>query len=105
METVAGEKPLKFATSLMVTASDLLDGRFTIVFVAASSGISLPDCNGALCTCVYSAGTSNESGSRNPRVFQAPKRVPATIQLPPAICAGLLRFSHSARQSTKPRTG
>src|SRR5258707_13291286 len=38
METVAGEKPLRLATSFMVTASVLREERFTILFVAASSG-------------------------------------------------------------------
>src|SRR6266851_4113311 len=72
METVAGEKPLRFATSLIVTASDLLDERFTRFFVAASSGISLLDCNGALFTGIYSAGASNVMVLRKPEVFHAP---------------------------------
>src|SRR5712675_2591077 len=105
METVAGEKPLRFATSLMVTASDLLDERFTRFFVAASSGISLFDCNGALFTGVYSAGTSNDSCSRKPRVFQAPNAIPSAIQILPRIFAGTVRLHHSARQMKKPTIG
>src|SRR5215468_12557210 len=46
METVAGEKPLEFATSLIVTAADLPDGRFTGFSAPASLGRIVPLCNG-----------------------------------------------------------
>src|SRR5438105_2258957 len=105
METVAGEKPLRLATSLMVTASDLLDERFTRFFVAASSGISLLDCNGALFTGIYSVGTSNDSCSRKPRVFQTPNAMPNAIQMVPRIFAGTLRLHHRPRQMKKPSMG
>src|ERR1700719_2421266 len=105
MDTVAGEKPLRFATSFMVTASDLLEERFTRFFVPASSGITLLDCNGAAFTGIYSAGTSNDSCSRKPRVFQAPNAMPSAIQMVPRIFAGTVRLHHSARQMKKPRIG
>src|SRR5260370_1105719 len=53
----------------------------------------------------HSGGASNESCSRNPRVFQTPNAMPAAIQIEPAIIAGRLRFSHSARQIINPRMG
>src|ERR1051325_2630490 len=105
METVAGEKPLRLATSRMVTASDLLDERFTIFCVAASSGKSLLDCNGGLFTGIYSEGTSKDNCSRNPRVFQAPKAIPKAIQMVPRILAGTLRLHQRAKQMKKPRIG
>src|SRR5208337_805136 len=52
------------------------------------------------------AGKSKFTKSpRKPRVFQAPKAIPTAIQIPPAIFAGVLRFSQSKRQITKPRIG
>jgi len=48
---------------------------------------------------------SNDISLRNPEVFQTPKAIPASIQIEPTIIAGRLRFSQSARQITKPRTG
>src|SRR5258708_10853451 len=104
METVAGEKPLRFATSLIVTASDLLDERFTGLFVAASSGISLFDCNGTLFTAVYSAGTSNDMIFRKPEVFQAPQISPTAIHTEPSTFAGKLRFHQMYAQIPKPST-
>jgi len=53
----------------------------------------------------HSAGTSNESGSLNPRVFHTPKAMPAAIQIEPAIIAGRLKFSHNPRQMKKPAKG
>jgi hypothetical protein len=90
METVAGEKPLKFATSLIVTASALLDERFTILLVAASSGKFMSDCNGAVFTSPYSAGASNDIALRNPEVFQAPYNNPMVSHAAPRIFAGVL---------------
>jgi hypothetical protein len=55
----------------MVTASDLLEERFTMM-VAASSGISLFERNGVLFTRFYSAAASKVMVLRNPDVFHAP---------------------------------
>src|SRR5690349_6645104 len=104
METVAGEKPLAFATSLMVTAADLLDGLFTSFSVPASSGTSAPLGNGCLIS-TYSAGASNDSGSRNQRVFQIPNAMPSAIHTLPSILAGTLRLHHNPRQMEKPISG
>src|ERR1043166_8748227 len=104
METVAGEKPLEVATSRMVTAADLPEGRFTVFSVPASSGRAGCDCNG-LDFMPYSAGASNDSGSRKPRVFHTPKAIPAAIQMLPRILAGVLKLHHKPRQMKKPTTG
>src|SRR5207249_6487184 len=53
----------------------------------------------------HSDGTSNESCSRNPRVFHTPKAIPASIQIEPTILAGWLRFHHNPRQMKKPADG
>jgi len=53
----------------------------------------------------HSAVTSNESCSRNPRVFQTPNAMPAAIQMEPTIIAAGFKFSHSARQIKNPRIG
>src|SRR5260221_9864316 len=90
METVAGEKPLRLATSFMVTASVLREERFTILFVAASSGNFTFDCNGGLFKVRYSAGASNDMTLRNPDVFQAPQMSPRVTQMAPSCFAGRL---------------
>src|SRR5258708_18869199 len=109
IETVAGEKPLDFATSLivMVWASPLC--LFTGTSASAATPIILLE---SLITqwalleqTRHSAGVSNESCSRNPRVFQTPNAMPAAIQIDPPIIAGLLRLTHSATQMTNPRIG
>src|SRR5580704_15074314 len=108
METVAGEKPLACATSRIVIVRFLLLGRFTamgssadIIILLESPKMQCRWWNGRL----HSAGTSNDSGSRNHRVFHTPNAMPAAIQIDPTIIAGRLRFSHSARQMKNPRTG
>src|SRR5207248_3448113 len=72
METVAGEKPLRFATSFIVTASGLREDLFTILFVAASSGRFMFDCNGVVFKVRYSGWASKDIALRKPEVFQAP---------------------------------
>jgi len=52
----------------------------------------------------HSAGTSNESGSLNPR-FPHSEGMPAAIQIERAIIAGRLKFSHNPRQMRKPAKG
>src|SRR5205814_767352 len=59
----------------------------------------------ALASASYSGGSSNESGSRNPRVFHTPKAMPVIIQIAPTIMAGVLKLSHSPRQIKKPSNG
>src|SRR5215467_1890091 len=106
METVAGEKPLELATSLMVTAADLADGRFTGLSVAASSGGFVPLGNGGGCFIPgYSAGNSKDSGFLNQLVFQIPKAIPSAIHTDPRIFAGTLKLHHKPRQMKKPRSG
>src|SRR5438445_315334 len=53
----------------------------------------------------YSAGISNDSGSRNQRVFQIPNATPTAIQMAPTTLAWLLRFHHSKPQTTNPTIG
>src|SRR5262244_3658048 len=71
METVAGEKPLEFATSRMVTAADLPDGRFTVFSVPASSGRSVPLCNG--CFIALLRGHFKRKGLAEPVRLPNPK--------------------------------
>src|SRR5579859_2752424 len=111
METVAGENPLCVATSRIVTAwLDSLD-RFTrrAPWWATSSRQTDAICNASavdgLFSDGHSGGASNDSGSRNHRVFQIPNAIPAIIQMPPTIWAGRLRLSHKPKQITKPSTG
>ena len=53
-----------------------------------------------------SAGISKFTSSpRKPRVFHAPKTMPAAIQMPPAIRAVRLRLSHKIRHTTNPIAG
>src|SRR5579864_414670 len=127
IETVAGENPLCVATSLIVTAWFFSLGRFTrraprwpassrytqslynrrAVAVRDSVDPEEQDSRPSrFCRlATYSGGTSNDSGSRNQRVFQIPKIIPAIIQMLPTTCAGRLRLSHKARQIMKPSTG
>src|ERR1700674_4208307 len=92
IETVAGENPLCVATSRIVTAWFFSLGRFKGVLLAG------PNLS-------YSAGTSNDNGSRNHRVFQIPNAIPAIIQMLPTIFAGRLRLHHKPRQMKNPSTG
>src|SRR5229473_7852216 len=89
IETVAGEKPLDFATSLIVTVWLLPLCRFTGMSASAGATIILleslmmqwaPRKRPA-----HSGGTSNDSGSRNQRVFHTPKAIPVIIQMAPMI--------------------
>src|SRR5216684_703945 len=109
METVAGEKPLDFATSLIVMVWFLPLCRFTGLGASAGTTIILLESLmmqwALLKRKRHSGGTSNESGSRKPRVFQTPNAIPAAIQIEPTIMAGRLRFSHSARQIRNPSMG
>src|ERR1700674_375181 len=110
MDTVADEKPLWVATSRMVTASFLPLGRFTGRRPSADNiilpeSLNLHSLLHPASVGSYSAATSKESASRNPRVFQTPKAMPAIIQMLPTIIAGRLRLSHNARQITNPSTG
>src|SRR5207302_3481390 len=67
---------------------------------------SSPQGNGpCLLQAAHSGGTSNESCSRNPRVFHTPNKIPASIQMDPTIFAERLRFSHRKKQMTKPNIG
>src|SRR5579859_1185591 len=59
----------------------------------------------ALYRLAYSAGASNDRGSRNPFVFQAPNAMPAAIHADPRIFARTLRFHHSPRQTKNPTNG
>src|SRR5262250_1384862 len=107
IETVAGENPLAFATSLIVTARLLPLFRFTLGSLwPASSGNFASECNGGLIFALrYSGGISNESGSRNPFVFQIPNAIPAAIQIAPTTLACTLKFHHNNPQIAKPTKG
>src|ERR1700731_290506 len=109
IETVAGEKPLDFATSLMVMVWFFALCRLTGMCASAGMTIILLESLmlqwALLKRTPHSGGNSNESCSRNPRVFHTPNAMPAIIQIEPTIIAGRLRFSHSARQIRNPRMG
>src|SRR6267378_616749 len=108
IETVAGEKPLDFATSRIVMVRFLLLTRFTGSGASTDIIILLesPDMQWALLHSEpHSAGTSNESGSLKPRVFHTPKAMPTAIQIEPTIIAGRLKFSHNPKQMKKPAKG
>src|SRR3954451_9427317 len=63
------------------------------------------------CTTIVEIQLSSEGSSksiklpRKPRVLIAPKAMPATIQIPPAIHAFQLRFFHKKKQIVKPASG
>src|ERR1700730_9499140 len=108
METVAGEKPLDFATSRIVIVTFFPLCRFTAMGSSADIIIllSLPNMQWALSgKSDHSAGTSNESWWRQTPVFQAPNAMPSIIQMPPRIFAGTLRPHHSPRQMKNPKIG
>src|SRR4029077_10096205 len=109
IETVAGEKPLEFATSLIVMVWSFPLCRFTGLSASAGMTIILLESLmmqwALLRWTLHSGGASNESCSRKPRVFQTPNAMPAAIQIEPTIIAGRLRFSHSARQMENPKIG
>src|SRR6267154_1174606 len=109
METVAGEKPLDFATSLIVIVWFLPLCRFTGLGASAGTTIILLESLmmqwALLKRTRHSGGTSNDSGSRKPRVFQTPNAMPRIIHALPSLRAGLLRFHHSPRQTKNPRIG
>src|SRR5262252_6195707 len=106
METVAGENPLALATSRIVTALPLSPSRFMPLSLwPASSGNFGSDCNGELINKAYSAGASNESGSRNHLVFHTPYAIPAAIHTLPRIFAGAVRLHQSPPHMKNPKTG
>lgn len=76
IETVAGEKPLDFATSLIVMVWFFPLCRFTPALPERlSSGVCGSNCNVGGFTrsrSFYSAGASNDMVLRKPDVFQAP---------------------------------
>src|SRR5258707_6811230 len=100
METVAGEKPLDFATSLIVIVWFLPLCRFTGLGASAGTTIILLESLvmqwALLKRTRHSGGTSNESGSRKPPAFQTPKAIPRIIHTPPRPFSGTTRPHHTA---------
>src|SRR5260370_42398188 len=105
MEPVAGEKPLDFATSLIVMVWFPPLCRFTGLGASAGMTIILLESRmmqwAILKPTRHSGGTSNERGSRKPRVFQTPNAMPRIIHALPSFRAdsGILRLSWAVVES------
>src|SRR5262245_45327402 len=105
MDTVAGEKPLEFATSLIVTAADLSEDRFTDFSVPASSGRIVPLGNVCFITATPRARQMTASfeslmSSRPHTRVRAP-----TTQHPVSLLACLVptRYTHKFQIPTRAR--